>query len=92
MPDLKKQITKLQYNYVAPMEGMREDFSIVELGKNGVVSIEEYLPQFEGDLFRYDVLKEDFTGFTVFNPYMATFNIIEDEDDDQTEETEEEEN
>lgn len=63
----KMKIQTLIFNwYATPENG--EEFSQYEVGRNGVVRIDEYRAQGEGDKWCWDVHLDDGRIISIFNP------------------------
>lgn len=59
-------IEKIAFNWYVTSEG--DEYFTYEVGKEDVVRIEEHRPQFAGDRWYFDVIKEGGNFIRVFNP------------------------
>lgn len=70
-----KKISKIEFNWFF-IETNGEEYTRCEVGKNGVVSIEEHKAQYEGDKWYYDVTFEDGRVIRIFNPNIVEFKKL----------------
>jgi len=61
-------IKEIRYNYIPPCMELGEEYDAAEVGKEGVIRIEEHAAQFRGDAWYYDIVsqKKTIRSFRVF--------------------------
>jgi hypothetical protein len=71
----KKKCRRIVYNYYRGSDDGQygEEYSYAEIGKNGVVDIQEKPSCGEGDKWFFDIVKDDGTVERVFNPHQAFY-------------------